>query len=165
MRGDALGLELKADEAPMRDCDAQVGRLDDDRSVGVHTLDDRLGADRRELLVGDQGHDHITSQPRYLGRGEQDRGKRAFHVIRAASVEAVAVDARLERRLHPRDADGVEVAVQEQRPTIARPALRGDDARALLAENLDLEALGRRTSRRRRTQSRARRRHPARAPD
>ena len=66
----------------------------------------------------------ITSPRRSVDlRGrEQDRGERALHVVRAAAVEPAVLDARLERRLHPCDADRVEVPVQEQRATAARAA-------------------------------------------
>jgi hypothetical protein len=43
----AAETQLKADEAAMRDCYPQVGRLGDDRSVGAHVLDYRLGSDAR----------------------------------------------------------------------------------------------------------------------
>ena len=44
------------------------------------------------------------------------RGDAALHVLRAAAVEPAVALARIERRRHALDADGVDVAAEHQRP-------------------------------------------------
>ena len=65
---------------------------------------------------------------RGLPAGEQRGGDAGLHVVGAAAVQAVAVDARRVRRGHALDADGVEVRAQQQRAAAARAAC-ADDAR------------------------------------
>ena len=129
VRGHARGLELEADEAAMGDRDAQLGRLGHDRRVRANPLEHRLGARRGELLVSDDGDDHIAAQPGRLRGGEQDRRKRALHVVGAAPIQPAVLDARLERRLHPCDANRVQMSVQQQRAAAARAAPCRDHAR------------------------------------
>ena len=114
MRGHAARLDLEADEATMRDGNAQLGRLGDERSVCGDALEHRFCTDGRELLVRYCSENEVAAQRRRFGRCQHQRGNGALHVVRAAAVEAPALDPRLERRLHPGDADRVKVPVQEQ---------------------------------------------------
>ena len=52
-----------------------------------------------------------------MRRGEHDRGKARFHVVRAAPVHPAAIDPRRERVLHALDADRVQMGVQHERAT------------------------------------------------
>ena len=115
VRGDAVGLDLEAGEALVRDRELQLGRLDDDRRVGPHALEHGFGADRRHLLVGDRRHDHVAAESALLGasRRVQNRGEPAFHVVRAASIHPTVLNVRLVRRIHAGNADSVEVRVQQ----------------------------------------------------
>ena len=104
-----------------RDVDLGAGRLGDDGGVGRDRLRHRLGTGRRELLVADRGHHHVTGQPA-LGRGRRghhDRGQAGLHVVGAAPVETVALDAGPERVAHAVNPDHVHVRVQEQRAAAA----------------------------------------------
>ena len=141
MRRDALRLDFEADESLVRDRELELRRLDDDCRVGMHAVEHGDGADRRELLVRDRSDDHVAAKVLDLRCRVEDRRERALHVVGAAPVQPAGLDARLERRLHPGDADRVEVRVQQQRASAAAAAGDGDHARALgRTDELDVEA-------------------------
>src|SRR3712207_6950265 len=50
-----------------------------------------------------------------LAAGEQRGGHAGLHVVRAAAVQPVALDARRVRVGHPLDGDGVDVAAEQDR--------------------------------------------------
>jgi hypothetical protein len=142
----SLRLDVEGDPAAVRDAEALVGRLGDDRGIRAPALEEALGPDARRLLVDDGRHDHVAAQPErpaLRSRG-QDRGEAALHVVRAAAVEPVALDARGEPAVRLEQADGVRVRVQDERAAPARPARDPDDVRpsgrGLL--DVDLEPCG-----------------------
>ena len=119
MRGHAGRLDLEADEATMRNCDPQLGRFGDERGVGSDTFEHGFRSFGRELLVGDGRQDDVAPQLRRFGHRDHESSEGTLHVVGAAAVQAAILDARLERRLHARARDRVEVPVQEQRPATA----------------------------------------------
>ena len=78
------------------------------------------------LLVGDGGDHHLTGDARAgdVAAGDECGGETGLHVVGAAGVQPVAVDARGERVLHAGRADGVEVAAQEQAAAAGSPGRR-----------------------------------------
>ena len=77
VRGLAGHLDLRPDEALVRDGDGELGRLGDDRGVGLHRAQRLLHADARVLLVGDRGDHDVAGQ-----------------ALRAASRQAISAAAR-----------------------------------------------------------------------
>ncbi len=148
VRGAPLDLDPRPLKALVRDDELELGRLGDDGRVGAHRREHLLDAEACVLLVGDGGHDDVTAQAerRRLPARDQ-RGRHArLHVVRAAAVQAVALDARIVRRLHPRDPDGVDVTAQQQRAPAPGARRAHDDARAprRRLEHAGLEARGER---------------------
>ena len=96
VRGAAGHLDLEPDEALVRDDELELGRLGDDRGVGAHEPQHLLDPEARVLLVGDRGDDDVAARAqRARPRGRrQRRGDAGLHVVGAAAVEPVAVDAR-----------------------------------------------------------------------
>ena len=141
VRGDAFGLDLEADEALVCDGELQLRRLDDDRGVGARVFEHGGRSDRCELLVGDCGDDRVAAQAFASRGGVHDRGQSALHVVRATAVHPPALDARLERGVHSRNADGIEVRVEHERAAAAGARFDGDHARTVVrADELGLEA-------------------------
>ena len=123
----------------------------------------------RRLLVRVRRDDQVTVQAhagsrQHLGR-EHHAGDPALHVARAAAVEDSVADLGLERGARPPierfRRHGVDVAVQEQRPSTARPGEARDELRAALETHsgdvqrlalelrtLELDQLGLRAGRR-----------------
>ena len=116
----------------MRDDEIELGRLRDDGAVGFDDAERLLHAEARVLLVGDRRHDDIAAQAerRRLAARDERRRDAGLHVVRTAAIETVALDARVVRRVHPRDAHGVDVAAQQQRAPASRARRAHDDARA-----------------------------------
>src|SRR5581483_12481221 len=115
--------------------------LGDDRGIRAHAPQGRLRADRAELLVDDRGHDDVAAQALTgrSGRRREARGEPALHVVRAAPVQAAAVQARAQGLGHPAEPDRVEVAVEEERPAAAAPAGGRDHVRTARGRLLDLD--------------------------
>jgi len=124
VRGHPLGVQLEDREAAVRQVELEVAGLGDDGGVGAEALQHRLGAHRSVLLVGDGGQQHVTAQlggGRGLERAHRG-GEPGLHVERAATVEPAVLQARLEGRVHPLHADGVEVRVEQQAGAAAAAA-------------------------------------------
>ena len=87
--------------------------------------DELLDADARVLLVRDEAEDQVAvERPRGGNRpgGVEDGGHAAFHIERAAPVEAVALDPAVEGRLgHVRDADGVRMPAEDEAGRVTPP--------------------------------------------
>ena len=62
--------------------------------------------------------------------GGETRGHAALHVVRATTIELAVADGGREWLGHRGDADGVDVAVEQQRPPAAGAAQPTDDAHA-----------------------------------
>jgi hypothetical protein len=143
VRGAPRHRDLRPHEPLVRDRDLQLGRLGHDRGVGAHGAQRLLDADARVLLVGDGGDHDVAGQAerRRLATGEQRGDDTRLHVVGAAAVEPVALDARLVRPRHAGHADGVEVPAQQQRPAASGPARPDEHARppGHLLQHLDLE--------------------------
>ena len=138
--GRAAGrLRLEPDEAAVRDADREIRGLGDDGPVGRDRRRDRLAPERGQLLVDDRGDDDVARGPHpgRMGPGEHDRGEPRLHVAGPAPVQPPALDPRHERLAHPGVADGVDVAVEEQRPPAAPSRRPRDDVRAARSDLLD----------------------------
>ena len=59
-----------------------------------------------------------------LGQRQHDGGA-AFHIVGAATVEPVAVAAQCEGRVHPLNANGVHVGVEQNRRGLASASYDG----------------------------------------
>ena len=116
--GASRHLDLGPHEALMRDDHFELGRLGDDRGVGTDRAQRLLHADARVLLVGDRGDDDVAGETelRGLTAGDQRGGDAGLHVVGAAAIEPVAVDARRVRLVHALDVDRVDVTAEQQRP-------------------------------------------------
>ena len=132
VRRAAVRLDLEMDEAAVRDGDLQLGRLGHDRGVRAQRSPRpprcrRSRTPRRRRRSGSRR----PRRPRRsrLGGREHARREASLHVVRATAVEPAALEARLERIGHPRDADRVHVRVEHQRAAAAGPARDGDDVR------------------------------------
>ena len=124
----------------MGDAEPLVGRLGDDRRVGVPAFEQRLGADARRLLVDDGGDDHVSAQPapRALGARTRDRREARLHVVGAAAVQTSVLDPRRQPAVRLEQPDGVEVPVQDQRPAAAAPSRDADDVRPSRSDLVDV---------------------------
>ncbi len=144
MRGAAARRDLEGDEALVRDADPLLGGLADDRGVGAQRARDRLGADRRDLLVGDGSQDDVAAQAVDPGHGEHRRREAALHVVGAAPVQAPALDQRLGRAPRAAEADRVGMSVQEQGRAAAAATRDRDHVRppGRGVRELDLETRG-----------------------
>jgi hypothetical protein len=146
VRGPAGDLDVGPHESLVRDDQLELGRLGDDRGVGAGRPEHLLDADARVLLVGDRGDDDVPGQAERggLAAGDERRGDPGLHVVRAAAVEPVALDARRVRVAHAPDGDRVEMAAEQQRPPAARARRAHDDARTARSalEHLCLEPGG-----------------------
>ena len=124
----------------MRDAHRERRGLGHDRRIGRDLLGHGLGADARVLLVADRD-DHDVARELEL-RGScacpECRRRSALHVERAAAVESVALDARLERAVVAVVPDRVRVAVQEQRAPASAPARDADHIRASRCHLVDV---------------------------
>ena len=131
MRGATCHLDLEPREPAVRDDERQLGRLGDDRRVGVDNFQDLLDADTRVLLVGDGREDDVACQAEggRLATGDERRGDARLHVVRAASVEPVALDPWAVRVVHPLDVDRVEVPAEQQGASASGAVCVDDDAR------------------------------------
>ena len=131
MRCAADRLDLEMHEAAMRDGDLHVRRLRDDRGVRAQGGGDGLGADARELLVGDCGDDDVPAQAPAVRVGGRKHARReaALHVVRPTPVQTVALQSRAERIGHPDHADRVHVRVEHQRGAVPTPARDRHDVR------------------------------------
>ena len=92
------------------------GAIDADPvEVREHFLDAKAG----EFLVGDGGHDDLTvdAGEGCIPAGDEGGGEAGLHVVGAAGIEPVALDARREAVGGASQADGVEVAAQQQPAT------------------------------------------------
>ena len=132
-------LDLEPGEALVRDADLERRGLGHDRGVGAHLGSDGLGADARELLVAHGRHDDIARkvEPNGLGAGPQRSGRTALHVEGAATIEAVALDARLERPLVAIVPDRVGVPVEQERAPAPAPARDTDHVGAAGSDLVD----------------------------
>ena len=128
MRSATGDLDLEPGEALVRDAHLERGRLGHDRGVRPQLGGDGLGADARELLVADRGHDDVARELelRRLRAGPERRGHAALHVEAAAAVQPIALDARLERALVAVVPDRVGVPVEQQRAPAAGAARNAD---------------------------------------
>ena len=111
--------DLQPRESFVRNGELQVGRLGDNRRVGLPGFHQRLGAGAFVLFVDDAGDDELATRPggSEHRRGAEHGGDAAFHVLRTAAVKTPVVNPRRERRVHPLNTDGVEVAAQHHRRT------------------------------------------------
>ncbi len=132
MRGAPGDLELEPDEPLVRDDELELGRLGHDGGVRAHRLEDVLDPEARVLLVRHRGDDDIAreTQSGRIATGDQSGGDPGLHVVRAASVEPVALDPRCERLSHAVDSDRVEVPAEQERAAPAGPPGPDDDARS-----------------------------------
>jgi hypothetical protein len=137
-----------ADQDPRRqhalglDADVQVGRLAGDREVAdvaaPHQVVARTDRDVLGLLVR---HDHEPhAHVRLLGqvvRGAHHGRQPALHVVGAAAVQPVALDAR--RELLGMAGHDVEVAVEDDRRGLLRAHRRGQRVEVAEPVRLDLD--------------------------
>jgi hypothetical protein len=116
VRGQSDDLDLGPDEATVRGGDLELGRFGDDRGVNMDPIEDLRRPEARVLLIGDIGDDHLArqSKPVRLSGGDERGGKTGLHVVGAATVQAVTVDDRDERRRHSTGTDRVEVPTQQK---------------------------------------------------
>ena len=147
VRGMARDLDLEPGEALVRDAHLERRRLGHDRGVGAHSCSATAWVPmlaNSSSQTADDGHVARQLEPGGLGAGPQRRGGAALHVEAAAAVEAVALDARLERALVAVVADRVGVPVEQQRAPAAAAARDADHVRApgrdLLDAHLDARA-------------------------
>ena len=144
-------LDPRPDEALVRDGDRELGRLGDDGRVGLDGAKHLLDAEARVLLVGDRRDDDVAVQAQRggLAAGDEGRGDARLHVVGAAAVEPVALDARVVRCVHPPDAHRVDVPAEQQRAPASRAAGTNDDARPAgrALEHVGLQTGGERPAR------------------
>src|SRR5215218_26124 len=147
VRGAAVNLDPHREHALRLDADVEVGRLAGDREVtDVALLDDVVRGALALLLVGllVRHADEVDLDGVLAGEpagGGHHRREAALHVVGAAPVEAVAVDARLE--LLRVAGDDVDVAVQDHRRAFLRSHGRREHGPSVvqLAGHLDVVRL------------------------
>jgi hypothetical protein len=104
-----------------------------ERDVGGAVVgEDFLGSARGVLLVGDEGEEDVTAVRTLVdaGGGDHEGGDAGFHVVTAPAVQA-ALDDRVERvAVVARQADGVEMAVEHDRPPATSAGSGAEDRRA-----------------------------------
>ena len=108
--------------ALVREDEPALGGFGDDAGVGVVGRDERVGADAGVLFVDDQREHHAAAEIGVAQRhcGGHGGGDPAFHVVASAAVDAIAIDARLERRdRHPLRAHRVGVSAEGQGGPVA----------------------------------------------
>ena len=116
--------EVRPREAAVRWNNGESGRLGDDRGIGADSsVDDRARANAAVFLIRHCGDDDLASEPRVerVHRRGAHRGNPRFHVRGTTPIESAIANGGVPRRVHhPLDADGIEVAVEEQ-GTVGRP--------------------------------------------
>src|SRR5215211_7951304 len=131
--------DRRQEGATARDRDVEQSGLRDDAGVGAHAVVDRGDpTGTRGLFVGDGADDDVARQPQAKRNhnfgGEDHRGYTALHVDGAAAVEVALAYLGLEGVTRPFFAgvrrDHVDVAVQEEAPTISYPREPGCHLRA-----------------------------------
>ncbi len=129
----------------MADPDGHLRGLRDDRRVRAHVAEYLPDPGAGGLLVGDRNEDDPAAAacPHGLAGGHERSREAGLLVVRPAAGQPVAVDARLERRGHGPEPDGVEVSVEhEGRPavrfgaTVVRRTLRDQDVRPPVSEGM-----------------------------
>ena len=146
VRGRAEDQDPQREHALGLDADVQVGGLAGDREIAdVAGLDQQVRralVDLLGLLVGHahEADPHLVLVLEVLERAHH-RGQAALHVIGAAALEPVALDARREL-LRPRR-DDVVVAVEDERRPLGGPDLRGqgEDVPELVVRDRDVARL------------------------
>jgi hypothetical protein len=122
----------------VRDHQVQPCRLADQAGVRqppIKELQHSLSPDAGMLLVRDQRQHDVPRGPRSGGRLRRSdhRGHPGLHVTRAPAQQPpagpAAGDTPGERLVHPGDAHGVQVPVQQQAAPSAGPGMPGDQAR------------------------------------
>lgn len=135
MGGDAGDGDLRPDEAAVGGADLSFGGLGHDGRIdvsrvepGQHLLDTQAGV----LLVGDGGHDDLSvdARPHCVAACGERGGEAGFHVVGAASIEAVVRHARGQGVAGTGQADRVEVAAEQQPAPPGVAAAAQDDAGA-----------------------------------
>ena len=119
MGGDSGDGELGPDESSVGGSDLPFGGFGHYGAVDADLAEvsERFGdAEAGELLVGDGGHDDLAVD---AGQGripacDEGSGEAGLHVVGAAGVEPVALDARRKAAGGAGQADGVKVAAQQQ---------------------------------------------------
>ena len=122
--------DFEPGEAFVGQAEVEAGGLGDDGGVGAEVAEDLFGAEAGELFVGHGGEIDIAGEGRQGLESEDGRGERAFHVIGASAVEAIAFNVTGERRRHFVDTDGVHMGVEHEAAPTARAGQSDDDARA-----------------------------------
>jgi hypothetical protein len=109
----------------------QLGRLRHHRGVRANPAQHLLHPKTRVLLIGDGGHHDVPAEPeaRSLARREQRGGDARLHVVGAAAVQPVALDARAVRINHAFDVDRVDVPAEHEGAPAAGALGADEDAR------------------------------------
>jgi len=131
--GDSGDGELGPDEPAVGGADLPFGRFGHHGAVDADLVEVRerfLDAEAGEFLVGDGGHDDLTVDAG-VGRipaSDEGSSEAGLHVVGAAGVEPVTLDARREAIEGAGQADGVKVAAQQQPAATVVAAAAHDDA-------------------------------------
>src|SRR5258708_19489874 len=120
--GTAFRLDLEPRKSLVCGRDLKIGGFGHDGAAGPPSRHERVSAETGVLLIDDRRHDQaagIQSVLRHDARRVDHRGDASLHVLRAASVKPAVALHGIERRLHPFDADGVNVPTEHQRAPLA----------------------------------------------
>ena len=133
MGRDAGDGDLGPDEPAVGGADLPFGWLGDHRGVDAGRIElgeDFLDAQAGVLLVGDGDDDDLAVDASEGGfpAGDEGGGEAGLHVVRAAGVEPVAVDAGRECVPGAGESDSVEVAAQKQPAAAGVASAAQDDA-------------------------------------
>src|SRR5215472_14996629 len=133
MGGDAGDGDLGPDEPAVGGAGLALGGLGDHGGVDVGRVElgeDFLDAQAGELLVGDGGHDDFSVDARVGGVSASDEGgsEAGLHVVGTAGIEPVGGDVGSECVAGAGQANGVEVAGQQQPAAASVVSAAQDDA-------------------------------------
>src|SRR5215472_13320491 len=133
MGGDAGDGDLGPDEPAVGGTGLALGGLGDHGSVDagrVEVGEDLLNAQAGEFLVGDGGHDDFPVDAGEGGvpAGDEGGGEAGLHVVGAAGIQPVTLGAGSEGVAGAGQANGVEVAAQQQPAAAGVLSAAQDDA-------------------------------------
>jgi len=128
VRRHTLRLHFQPHKPFVRHDELQMGRLGDDRPIRAVVLRHRQRAFPGKILVHHRAEDHIAAQRQLPGRGHRQHAGRhtAFHVVRAAPVQAAGAQLGLVGAGHPANIDSIHVSVAQQGFSTAAAACNGN---------------------------------------
>ena len=126
----------------MGDAHIEPGRFGHNRGVGVVGAQERHGADAGVFFVDHGSEEHIAAAGNMHGiDGGTHTGSHAgLHVIGAAAIQAIAIDAGGVGIGHARYPNGIGVAIEDERLAAAVAFGDGDDICAPWHDFLELDA-------------------------